>query len=150
MIVYKMTNMTTGLSYVGATTRELKARLWDHASSWKRGKTTLIAKAIRDYGMDAFKVEILCRVNSGSFDDLMNEEIKAIREHGTLEPHGLLCVNLATGTQTTTGLVCSADANTAASSAINLTASNTLLPNVTMSASTTSVQLRDMQVWLLN
>ena len=88
MIVYKMTNKITGLSYVGATTRELKARLWDHASSWKRGKTTLIAMAIRDYGMGAFKVEVLCRVTSGSFDDLMNEEIKAIREHGTLEPHG--------------------------------------------------------------
>lgn len=68
---------------------------------------------------------------------------------GTLEGHGNLDINLATAAN---GNILSryADQIVAASSAINLTAANTLAINITMSASTTSATLRDAQVWLLN
>jgi hypothetical protein len=69
---------------------------------------------------------------------------------GKVEAHGALCVNVATGTQSAIAMACSQDTNTAASSAFNLTASNTLAIAITMTTSTTSATLRDAQVWLLN
>lgn len=62
---------------------------------------------------------------------------------GTLEAHGSLSANIATaGSAISTFL----DTNTAVSSAINLTASNTMAITVAASAAVTSVTLR--QVWL--
>jgi hypothetical protein len=69
---------------------------------------------------------------------------------GTLWGHGTLCPNTATGTQTTDPLNCSADAISAVSSSINLTAQNNLALTIAMSSSTTSATLDDAQVWLLN
>lgn len=68
---------------------------------------------------------------------------------GTLEGHGTLAVNLATAAN---GNILSVyeDQITAASSAIDLTAANTLVANITMTSSTTSAQLRDMQVVAMN
>lgn len=88
MFVYKMTNSVSGLSYVGATIRPISDRLRDHASAARKGRTTLIAQAIRDFGMSSFVTTILHTVESGSYDDLMALEIQSIREHRTLEPHG--------------------------------------------------------------
>jgi group I intron endonuclease len=88
MFVYKMTNTVNGKSYVGATIRPIKTRLQDHANAARRGRTTLIAQAIREVGIAAFVTQILHTVDSGSYDDLMAMEIEAIREHGTLEPSG--------------------------------------------------------------
>ena len=88
MIVYKMTNKINGISYVGATKRRIDIRLRDHLSAAKQGRTSLIAQAIRQFGIAAFAIEILHTVDSGSYDDLMQAEIQAIKEHGTLEPHG--------------------------------------------------------------
>jgi hypothetical protein len=68
---------------------------------------------------------------------------------GTLEGHGHLCAQLATAANGT-ALPCWNDQITAVSSAINLTASNTLAITIAMSSSTTSATLRDAQVWLLN
>lgn len=67
---------------------------------------------------------------------------------GTLESHGLLSVQNNTALGTALGVY--ADQNTAVSSAINLTASNTLGINITASVSLSTATLRDAQVWLLN
>lgn len=88
MNVYKMTNKFNGMSYVGATIRPVPKRIADHVSAARRGKTALISKAIREFGIAAFVVQVLQTVDSGSYDDLMTAEIQAIREHGTLEPSG--------------------------------------------------------------
>jgi group I intron endonuclease len=88
MLVYKMTNTANGMSYVGATIRPISARLRDHANAARRGRTTLIAQAIRDFGIKSFVTSILRTVTSGSYDELMASEIESIREHGTLEPNG--------------------------------------------------------------
>lgn len=68
---------------------------------------------------------------------------------GTLEGHGSLCFQVGTSANGA-ALPCYEDQITAASSAINLTAANNLAINITMTTSTTSAQLRDAQVWLLN
>lgn len=88
MFVYKMTNSITGMSYVGATIRPLNIRLSDHKSASKQGRTTLIAKAIGEFGIGSFDIQLLKTVESGSYEDLMQEEIQAIKQHGTLEPNG--------------------------------------------------------------
>lgn len=86
MQVYKLTNVINGMEYVGATMRPIKRRLGDHCSAAKQGRTSLIAGAIREFGIDSFKVTLL--ETGDSFDDLMLKEIAAIKEHGTLSPHG--------------------------------------------------------------
>lgn len=86
VIVYKLTNNSNGMSYIGATIRPLPLRLSDHSSAAKRGKTTLIAQAIREVGIEAFSAEILDTAET--YDELMMKEIGAIKEHGTLAPSG--------------------------------------------------------------
>jgi len=88
MNVYKMTNKVNGMSYVGATIRPIPKRMADHVNAARRGRTTLIAQAIREFGIASFVIQVLQTVDSGSYDDLMAAEIQAIREHGTLEPVG--------------------------------------------------------------
>lgn len=68
---------------------------------------------------------------------------------GTLEPHGILYFQGASAANGT-AMTIFGDTNTAVSSAINLTASNTLKINLTMTSSTTSAQLRDLHVYLMN
>lgn len=67
---------------------------------------------------------------------------------GTLESHGLLSVQNNTALGTALGVY--ADQNTAASSAINLTASNTLGINITATVSLSTATLRDAKVYLEN
>lgn len=86
MQTYKLTNTRTGMSYVGATIRPLANRLSDHWKAATQGRTTLICKAIREFGKDAFVAEILNHTDS--FEELMTLEIEAIRAHNTLEPNG--------------------------------------------------------------
>lgn len=68
---------------------------------------------------------------------------------GKVEGHGTLAVNLATAAN---GNILSvyADQNTAAATAFDLTAANTLGIAITMTSSTTSATLRDAQVVLMN
>lgn len=68
---------------------------------------------------------------------------------GTVWGHGQLRVNLATASNTS-ALSPFNDTLTAVSSAINLTAANSLAITIAMSSSTTSATLDDAQVWLCN
>lgn len=68
---------------------------------------------------------------------------------GTLEAHGLLYAQLASAANST-ALATYADTNTAASSAINLTAANTLTLNITGSSGVSASTLRDAQIVLMN
>lgn len=86
MFVYKLTNKITGKSYVGATTNSLPRRLDGHWQAAKKGRTTLICAAIREFGAESFEAKIL--TYASSFEELMLREIEAIRREGTLEPNG--------------------------------------------------------------
>lgn len=64
MIVYKITNLFYGTSYIGQTVNTLRHRWLKHLSEATNKSKYPIHNAIRKYGPDAFDVEILCECNS--------------------------------------------------------------------------------------
>ena len=89
MWVYKLTNVKTGKAYIGQTRKKLlRQRLSGHKNAHKhrdRG-CRLLNNAIRKYGWDAFKVEVLGRPSTLEEMDAMEEAM--IKEHGTQSPGG--------------------------------------------------------------
>jgi len=78
MIIYKATNKKNGKFYIGKTIKDLKVRIYYHERSVKKGSHFVFHRAIRKYGINSFKWEIL-----ESFDDenLLNKrEIEIIEE----------------------------------------------------------------------
>lgn len=59
-IIYKVTNLINGKCYIGKTTQTLNARKSDHKGYAKRNGSDYFHKAIKKYGLDNFKWEILC------------------------------------------------------------------------------------------
>ena len=93
MIVYKVINTITGMSYVGQTVQTLRERWVEHISHARTGATqSYIARAIRKYGPEAFVVEALnvCL----SHESLDSVETFYIKYFNTKVPNGY---NLADG-----------------------------------------------------
>lgn len=63
-IVYKHTNKTTGLSYIGLTSQSISNRLNGHIQQSKRGCGWKFHEAIRTYGINDFESMVLCECNS--------------------------------------------------------------------------------------
>lgn len=61
--VYMATNRVNGKCYVGITNRYFTKRRGDHFATARRGSPTIFHKAIRKYGNDAFKWDILATVD---------------------------------------------------------------------------------------
>ncbi len=85
MPLYKLTS-PSGKSYIGMTTGRLHARLNHHRFDSERGSLLKLHKAIRKYGFDNFKVEVLDESNDP--DELCRLEIDAIQEHSTFGRKG--------------------------------------------------------------
>lgn len=89
-VIYKYTS-PSGKIYVGQTVSSMQYRWRRHISDIKHiGKENyqgciLLSYAIRKYGPDAFKKEILGTYPS---EELDKYEIKFIKEHNALAPHG--------------------------------------------------------------
>lgn len=81
MIVYKITNLINGKIYVGQTTRTIEERLREHKRS-----DFPIGKAIRKYGIENFKIDILSTCTS--LDELNETEIFWISKLDCLTPNG--------------------------------------------------------------
>lgn len=79
-VVYQARNTITGDRYIGATTRGLERRKYEHLSDseLRRGYCQRFARAIRKYGSDAFEWTILAVVNDRTA--LAAEEIRLIAE----------------------------------------------------------------------
>lgn len=92
MYIYKITNHANGMCYIGATTQPLERRMQDHCSRANSDRTSILHKAIREFGKDNFSAEIICYARNS--EELIFLEIKAIKEHGTLFPGGY---NMTTG-----------------------------------------------------
>lgn len=60
MIVYKITNLTDGSSYIGKTVKSLAARWSNHLSDASAGAPYYLHRAIRKYGKDCFSCEVIC------------------------------------------------------------------------------------------
>lgn len=86
MRVYKVTNTINGKKYIGQTTATLQRRWSAHVRAAKHGSTSIIHNAIRKYGRDAFRIELLqeCR----SFEKLDEAERRWIAELNTIAPNG--------------------------------------------------------------
>lgn len=68
--IYVITNKLSGKAYVGQTKHSVKRRVQWHIRDAKRGRNTLIAKAIRDYGIDNFEIKTL---EDGILSDYIDE-----------------------------------------------------------------------------
>jgi GIY-YIG catalytic domain len=76
-----VTNLVNGKRYVGQTTR-VKVRWRQHCQFG----TTPLAYAIRKYGVDNFRFEIVLQVEDQQSANLV--EARLIRKLGTMTPHG--------------------------------------------------------------
>lgn len=67
-IVYKITNKLNGCSYIGMTTRSLQQRWYEHCkSAFRDNSDNIFHKAIREFGKEKFKLEILERYDCEFF-----------------------------------------------------------------------------------
>jgi group I intron endonuclease len=90
MIVYKVTNLVNGKIYIGRTISTLEKRKHDHlmeaSHSYREGFNAPIHKAIREFGEDNFKWEIIDRVIFQEY--LILCEAKHIEKLNSKIPHG--------------------------------------------------------------
>lgn len=81
MIIYKITNLLNNKVYVGQTTKALDERWKQHKRNIREGRKYHLYNAIRKYGIDNFKVEVIDKAES--FIDLSLKEIFWIQFYNT-------------------------------------------------------------------
>lgn len=94
MIVYRLTNLTNGKSYIGQSVDSLHSRVRAHCKS-----PYAIGKAIRKHGRENFKSEVLLIVNDK--EEANYYEVGLIEKFNTFAPDGY---NLTKGGEGTPGL----------------------------------------------
>jgi len=93
--LYRLTS-PSGKMYIGIA-KNVRTRWQDHASAARRGSECTLHKAIRKYGFDNFKKEILL---TSTFSYVKEMEVKAIAAFNCFKPHGY---NLTKGGDGTLG-----------------------------------------------
>jgi group I intron endonuclease len=96
VIIYLLTCRTSGKSYVGQTIDPLDIRWGEHCGCALKGQT-LLYRAIRKYGLDAFDRRVLEECDEAALDE---RERHWIAELKTLKPGGY---NMTEGGQGTRG-----------------------------------------------
>lgn len=81
MVVYKATNKVNNKSYIGQTTYTIGKRSHEHIKFSEYGSSTIFHKAIRKYGEENFKWEVICECKD--IDELNEKEQYYIKEHNT-------------------------------------------------------------------
>lgn len=84
MFIYKITNLINSKVYVGQTTKSVERRWKEHCKPSSR--CTVLVNAIKKYGKDNFKIEII--ETCVSVEDLNTREIQLISELNCLIPNG--------------------------------------------------------------
>jgi group I intron endonuclease len=87
MLIYLVTNTVTNDKYVGKTTRRYLSNRWaSHVHRAKSGASSALYDAMREFGVDAFRIAVLSRaLNKEVLDKL---ERFWIKELGTNYPNG--------------------------------------------------------------
>lgn len=85
MFIYKISNSINDKVYIGQTV-EPASRWSRHKSNVKNGTKTILAQAMRKYGVDNFKFEIIDGANSLS--ELSYKEVHLIYHYNSLAPFG--------------------------------------------------------------
>jgi group I intron endonuclease len=87
--IYKLTHKESGKIYIGQS-KHLKKRLNEHRrcekSNDKKGSQSVVRRAIKKYGFDAFHFEIILYCDEGEYMNLM--ETKLIQFYDCLVPKG--------------------------------------------------------------
>jgi group I intron endonuclease len=87
--IYKLTHKESGKIYIGQS-KHLKRRLNEHRrcekSNDKEGSQSVVRRAIKKYGFDAFDFEIILYCDEGEYMNLM--ETKLIQFYDCLVPKG--------------------------------------------------------------
>lgn len=86
MLVYKITNTVNDHGYVGITTCALAKRWREHLCAAKTGNQNRLYRAMRKYGTDNFKIEVIAK--AANFQELQEMEKKCIIEHDTHARNG--------------------------------------------------------------
>lgn len=82
MIIYKITNRITNLSYIGYTKYSLQERWGQHqGKALKNNKNIKFHNAIRKYGTECWDLEIIDTVNTP--EEAKDKEILLIEQHNT-------------------------------------------------------------------
>jgi len=82
VIIYSATNLINGKKYIGQTNRELRIRIREHhCFSFHKNSSDPFHKALRKYGREKFKWNILCFSNNQ--EELNKMEIFYIQKHKT-------------------------------------------------------------------
>jgi hypothetical protein len=82
--VYVIRNTVNGLEYVGVTISDLAARLRGHRANVYRGVKNKLYNAMRHYGPDKFRIELV-RNDAKNFAELQRQETSEIAKRGTLQ-----------------------------------------------------------------
>lgn len=94
MIIYKITNLLNGKTYVGQTKRTLEERMSEH----KRKGILPVDYAIKKYGIENFSTEVIdCAKTQEELDE---KEIKWVAFYNCVKPNGY---NLTKGSRRTIG-----------------------------------------------
>jgi hypothetical protein len=86
MLVYKITNNVNGHGYIGITQCALAKRWREHLCAARTGSDKRLYRAMRKYGTDNFKIEVIRQAES--FEELQRIECELITEHNTHAKNG--------------------------------------------------------------
>lgn len=78
--IYKVTNLVNHKIYIGLTTQKLSHRIADHKCA-HTSKNTCLYKAMRKYGFDNFKFEIIFSLLEENLEDLRFYESHFVKEY---------------------------------------------------------------------
>ena len=83
--LYVIENSINDKKYIGITTNSLPTRFNGHkaAATSGEGKDRSLYNAMRKYGIDKFSIRLL-RSDASSIQELLDQEVQAIKEHDTL------------------------------------------------------------------
>jgi group I intron endonuclease len=85
--IYMITQLSTGMRYIGLTTSPIRVRLDQHFNAaYGRETTRPLLKAMRKHGRDDFSIEVI--EDNVPSDDLPKREVAHIAERDTMIPNG--------------------------------------------------------------
>lgn len=81
--LYVITNVRNAKEYVGITTNALDARLRGHFAMARRGRRSHLCNAMRRYGRNAFRIELV-RNDAADFAELQRQEVAEIARRDSI------------------------------------------------------------------
>jgi group I intron endonuclease len=81
--VYLITNQINNKKYVGITTKTLKLRWWQHCYVSEKKTARAIGKAIKHFGKENFRIELMDELQNISQKDLLFKETFYIDKYDT-------------------------------------------------------------------